>query len=252
MFSPTYFPRQRWVYPKDHERNFVAAFFHMITITLICISAGKLGWFRVWGGHCISHLAMYQFFSFGYFDRITTQEEIHLPGGEIITSPVTIQYHSSNEILPCVTPEVANLMRIMITLCILAVFSSLVGFCLDVFGPTKKILNNLRKNAIPSIATVLLVTSVIGVCYLISRSLEITIYEMNPHVNVQVAYEYGCYTITAAGAVSVLATACNLLQPQSSIQEDNQRHRLVEDWDGLETFSVGMRNIPLPPPPYTP
>lgn len=56
-------------------------------------------------------------------------------------------------VLRCVTPEVANLMRIMIILCILAVFSSLVGFCLDVVGPTKKILNNLRKNAVPSIAT---------------------------------------------------------------------------------------------------
>lgn len=54
------------------------------------------------------------------------------------------------------------------------------------------------------------------------------------------------------GSFSILATACNLLQTQS-IVEDPQRHtRLVEDWDGLETFSVGMRNMPHAPPPYTP
>lgn len=54
------------------------------------------------------------------------------------------------------------------------------------------------------------------------------------------------------GSFSILATACNLLQTQSVV-EDPQRHtRLVEDWDGLETFSVGMRNMPHAPPPYTP
>lgn len=54
------------------------------------------------------------------------------------------------------------------------------------------------------------------------------------------------------GSFSILATACNLLQTQSPV-EDPQRHtRLVEDWDGLETFSVGMRSMPHAPPPYTP
>lgn len=53
------------------------------------------------------------------------------------------------------------------------------------------------------------------------------------------------------GAVSILATACNLLQ-STSPPEEVQRHRLVEDYDGIETFSVGMRSMPEPPPPYTP
>lgn len=53
------------------------------------------------------------------------------------------------------------------------------------------------------------------------------------------------------GAVSVLATACNLLQ-SSSPPEEIQRHRLIEDLDGMESFSVGMRSMPEPPPPYTP
>jgi hypothetical protein len=66
--------------------------------------------------------------------------------------------------------------------------------------------------------------------------------------------------IAYSGAVAVCATACNLLQHHSPI-EDIQRRRLVDDWDGIETFSVvggSLRDVdtPLesihPPPPYSP
>ncbi|KAJ9594352.1 hypothetical protein L9F63_014228 [Diploptera punctata] len=260
MYNPTYFPRQRWHLPKDQERNFVAAFFHMATIALICTSLAQLGWFRLRGDQCAPHLAVYQFFSFGYFEPGARQTDLQFRAREVVSSPVPVPYHSSSGTLQCVTPEIANLMRVIIVLCFMAIISSLVGFFLDIIGPTKKILKIVQKNSIPSIFTVLWVVAIIGVCYDIATLLEEILQTMNPTSEVQVSYEYGCYTITAAGAVAVCATACNLLQHHSP-SEDIQRRHLMDDWDGIETFSVvggSLRGLdtPLesmpPPPPYSP
>ena len=66
--------------------------------------------------------------------------------------------------------------------------------------------------------------------------------------------------IAFSGAVAVCATACNLLHQHTPIEEIQRRH-LMDDWDGIETFSVvggGLRGVdtPLesipPPPPYSP
>ena len=94
MYNPTYFPRQRWHFPKDQERNFVAAFFHMATIALTCTSLAQLGWFRLRGSQCEPHLAVYQFFSYGYFDTGTTQTDLQFRAREVVSSPVPVQYHS--------------------------------------------------------------------------------------------------------------------------------------------------------------
>jgi hypothetical protein len=94
MYSPAYFPHQRWHVPKEQERNFVAAFFHMATIALTCTSLAQLGWFRLKGGHCAPHLAVYQFFSFGYFDSGARQADLQFRAREVVKSPVPIQYHS--------------------------------------------------------------------------------------------------------------------------------------------------------------
>ncbi|KAK7867289.1 hypothetical protein R5R35_002116 [Gryllus longicercus] len=252
MYSPSYFPRQRWNVPKEQERNFLAAFFHMATIALTCTSLAQLGWFRLRGGHCAPHLAVYQFFSYGYFDTNPVENDM------LITSEKEVDTSTGSYFLPetlqCVTPEIATLMRIIILLCFMAMISSLVGFFLDIVGPTKKVLKVVRRNAVPSIITVILVVIIIGVCYYITLLLENVGMQ---EYKVQVSYEYGCYTITAAGAVAVFATACNLFQ-NPTMSEDVQRRRLIDDWDGLETFYVGEhgRDTPLesipPPPPYTP
>ncbi|XP_054259096.1 uncharacterized protein LOC128983714 [Macrosteles quadrilineatus] len=254
MYNPNTCTRQRWGYPKDEDKNLVAAFFHLFTILLICTSLIHLNWFRIWGGHCTPYLATNQFFEFGEF-YATTHNQYHLRSGGIITSPsgYVIHYNTSSESLACVTPDIANLMHILIILSILAILSSSVGFCLDMIGPTKHPLKVLRRNAIPSISTVFIVITMIGTSYFVTRSVEESILEMNILTDMQITYDYGCYVITAAGSFSILATACNLLQLQSTEVEEGPRHsRLVEDWDGLETFSVGMNNLPLPPPPYTP
>jgi hypothetical protein len=94
MYNPAYFPRQRWHVPKEQERNFVAAFFHMATIALTCTSLAQLGWFRLKGGHCAPHLAVYQFFSFGYFDNDARQTDLQFRAREVAKSSIPIQYHS--------------------------------------------------------------------------------------------------------------------------------------------------------------
>lgn len=94
MYNPTYYPRQRWHVPKEQERNFVAAFFHMATIALTCTSLAQLGWFHLKGGQCTTHLAVYQFFSFGYFDTGARQTDLQFRAREVVSSPMSIQYHS--------------------------------------------------------------------------------------------------------------------------------------------------------------
>ena len=69
--------------------------------------------------------------------------------------------------------------------------------------------------------------------------------------------------------MAIFATASNLLQSQN-LSDDPHRRHLVEDWDGVESFSVDTvheehpersgggrvrEDTPmesLPPPPYTP
>lgn len=256
MYNPNCFPRHRWRVPKEQERNFIAAFFHMATIALTCTSLAQLGWFRIRGSLCAPHLAVYQFFNYGYFDSSDSATEQESQIADLPPSSVTAQYYPTLE-TQCVTQEIANLMRIIILLCFLAMLSSLVGFFLDIVGPTRKIFKIIRRNAIPSIFTVVWVVLIIGICFYVTTRLEIHLQGLNPTMEVQVTYEYGCYTITAAGAVAVFAAASNLLQYHPPT-DDIDRRRIIEDWDGLETFAVGGwgRGTPLesipPPPPYSP
>ncbi|BES99438.1 transmembrane protein 127 [Nesidiocoris tenuis] len=253
MYSPEEPPRYRWSYPHDNERNHVAATFHFLSVLLTATALFKMSWFRVWGSStCSPVLGLHHFMRLGYFQGTGSPTAMDLPGGQIFTSPILVEYHTGTEVLHCVTPEVLNLMRILIMLCILCIFYSMVGFCLDVIGPSKKSLRFIRRNALPSIWAVLTVVSIVGVGYLVTRSLELSIRAMFPRETVHITYEYGCYVVTAAGAISLLATACNLLQdPPPVVEGGPLRQRLVDDFEGLETFSVGMRSMP-PPPPYTP
>ncbi|RZF42773.1 hypothetical protein LSTR_LSTR015990 [Laodelphax striatellus] len=101
-------------------------------------------------------------------------------------------------VLPCITPEVVNLIRTIIMLCIIAISSSVVGFCLDVIGPKRKLLCFIRRNGIPSVVTVLLIVAAIGVCYLTIKALKLAVYSANPKAVIQVTYAYGCYCIAIA------------------------------------------------------
>ncbi|XP_013411328.1 transmembrane protein 127, partial [Lingula anatina] len=78
---------------------------------------------------------------------------------------------------------------------------------------------------------------------------------------VEVHFDVSFYLVTAAGAVSVIAVACNLLQrypPIHDSRRSSDRHRLMEDFDGMEVIPpLGAELIPPvtnvpPPPPYAP
>lgn len=50
----------------DDERNLVSATFHMVAITLLCMSLGDLTWFTIDGNVCVPYLTVGEFFWFGY------------------------------------------------------------------------------------------------------------------------------------------------------------------------------------------
>ncbi|XP_073998062.1 transmembrane protein 127-like [Rhodnius prolixus] len=247
-------PRYPWDQHLTSERNHVAALFHLLSIIFTSSALFKMSWFRIWGNHCTSPLALYQFMKLGYFESSGRPTSLDLPKLEVTTSSIVIEYHTDNDVMYCITPDVLNLMRVLIMLCVLCIFYSMIGFCLDVIGPTKKSLRFIRRNSLPSIWAVLTVVAIVGVCYLITRSLEHAVRNMNSTYGIHITYEYGCYAITAAGALSLLATTCNLLQEPSAprpIPDGAVRQRLVGDFEDLEAMSVNLRNMP-PPPPYSP
>lgn len=95
MFNPTYFPRQRWTYPKEHERNLVASFFHAVSITLLSTSLIHMVWFRINGGvNCTPYITLNQFFTLGYFETRSGKPIRY--SGDVVSSPMTNMYHSSS------------------------------------------------------------------------------------------------------------------------------------------------------------
>lgn len=52
-----------WLTPDNPERNFISAGFHMITISLICMTLTDLNWFVVQGDDCQEALALSNFFT---------------------------------------------------------------------------------------------------------------------------------------------------------------------------------------------
>jgi len=93
--STIYLVRQRWQGIKDNDRNFVAAFFHMCTVALVCTSLAALGWFRLRGAPCSPHLAVYQFFSYGHFSMDSNPSIPEIVSSKAVSSPLISQYHSS-------------------------------------------------------------------------------------------------------------------------------------------------------------
>jgi hypothetical protein len=135
----------------------------------------------------------------------------------------------------------------------------------------------------------------VGACYNLTVVLQKSVTHLTPAFDLRISFEYGIYTISAAGmlagfsnfqtpsikkkiiiikkkkrtrqesnlkktfpgACALAATASNLLTLPPVHHTDSQAERLVDDWDGLESFSVGSHfgDTPLdsiPPPPYTP
>ncbi|GAB6030981.1 hypothetical protein CHUAL_007804 [Chamberlinius hualienensis] len=253
MYSPTSFHRRRWR-EKTQERNIVAAVLSIGVIVVLSSSLAQPKWFYLKGGSCtVPYLGVYQFFYFGYFEanEIIDKEDI---GDENV-------YHGYNEILKnCVTPQILLLIRMTIAMVFLGIISSLFAFFMDTFGVKHHIIKLFKRSGVGSAVTVLLCVAIVGLCYYISTLIahQQDVTKPNRGTRVEVKFDVGFYLVTAGGAVAILAVAANLMRRYSP--EDNQDDALLDEFDGMETFSVDHPNrshlyqfpYSTPPPPYTP
>jgi uncharacterized membrane protein len=81
------------------------------------------------------------------------QARAHYKARELCLFALITDFFIKFSALQCVTPEIANLMRVIIILCFMAMICSLVGFFLDIVGPTKKVMKVIQRNSLPSIFT---------------------------------------------------------------------------------------------------
>lgn len=214
----------------------------MLAIALLSTALAQPRWFRLRGGSCPhAYLGVIQFFAMG-------PPLVH-----------SSNVHAAEE--SCWTPRIASMMRLIIAFSFLSIASSLVAFILDTVGTTSSRLKSLRQNAVGSVFTVFFTVIVIGLCYYVTTLIEgqQELSRMHPGSRVEVKFDISFYLITAAGSIAVLATAANLLHKPQTLDEESV-NGLLEDYDGLETFSIGypsrvdvspMHFLP-PPPPYTP
>lgn len=293
MYSPASYHRRRWPGPaKDRERNLPAALLSVLVSVLLCTSLAQPRWFYLKGGSCPrKYVGIYEFFYIGNFDprfdggrapsSSSSSSQAHSADG--ITGFI---YHGYDETLVnCVTPQIVTTFRVVIVFVFFALAASLFAFSLDTFGVMHRLLKVLKRNAVGSIATVVFCVVVVGLCYYVTTLLvhELELSKVNRGTRVEVKFEVGFYLVSAAGAVAVLASAANLLRrfPMSDADEDASSRQgddddddaLLDDFDGMETFSVnclaglhmnsesepsftatGSTSYSMlpPPPPYTP
>lgn len=256
MYSPASFHRRRWR-AKNKERNLLAAVLSIVVIALLSTSLAQPRWFFFRGGKCARrYLGVYDFFYFGYFDE-HYGEQVPAENGDNQSGFV---YHGFSETLVnCVTPSIVTLMRVMIVLVVLGIVTSLFAFFVDTLGVLNRALKIIKRNAMGSIFTVIFCVTTIGFSYyvstLIAHQQELT--KVNKGTRVEVKFDISFYLVTAAGSVAVLASAANLLKRYPP--DDSQDDSLLDEFDGLETFSVNYPRSDMaymqyvaPPPPYTP
>ncbi|XP_005097510.1 transmembrane protein 127 [Aplysia californica] len=249
-------------YFQHKERNFASASCSMVTIVLLCTSL-EPNWIYMSGGDChllhdpkgsLHTLSTRQFFSNGHFYKnyplTSAGDMVYKFGG------------SSNDILVnCVTYTAVLLFKASIAFTLIAVVFSFISFLLDLFGPTYQLLKLLRRNAIFNILTVVMCISINLFAYWITSAVERLQESSRMHLGskVEVTFAASFYLITAAGGMSVLATACNCLRRHKGVEAEHVRQadRYFDDTEALlpppppEEDSSPLSNLP-PPPPYAP
>lgn len=251
MYSPHSLPRRRRS-NKERERNLVSSVLCMLVIALLATALAQPNWFYLRGGACPhNYLGVYEFFN---LEQKYVNEDVDVP------TPVQRDHKAGVD--NCTTPHIIMMIRVTIAFCFLGIVSSLFAFILDTVGVSQKTLRMLRRNAVASICTVFFCVTVIGLSYYISTLIERQQEESKSHrgMRIEVKFDVSFYLVTAAGSIAVLATAANLLRRPTSADDAASIDGLLDDYDGLETFSVGypaqvdvspMHMMP-PPPPYTP
>jgi len=250
------------------ERNLLAAICSLLVVLMLGSALVEPDWFYLHGGGCkdghgqhIHKLGVFQFFYAGHFEHEHDQLAYH---------------YSSNrqdELLDCVTPRTVQVLQSIIALCFIGMMFTLVAFCLDVTGPTSQLLKVLRRNAVFNILTVVVCVTVNGFSFLVTQLIDRLQNETKSATSkVEVRFDVSFYLVAAAGALSVIAAACNLLRryrnpyesspPHLLHQRDallpiHHRDPLLRSVDGLDChpltpdYYAPMSNLP-PPPAYTP
>lgn len=235
---------------KRKEGNFLTAISCMFVVVLVCTSLAEPHWFYFAGGKCtdygaqpVNYLGVKLFFYPGYFKTVPT-------------SPTLDVYHfgsADDEVLvDCVTPSLVLAMRVIIALCALVILFSLVAFVLHLLGSSHRVLRALRSNAIFSIVSVIICIVINGLSYLVIEQLT-NHFQADPFHDgsrIDVEFSLGFYMITAAGAMSIIGVACNLLC--RTMSHSRREHR-----DQMPFRQPPMDQHPsfcsqLAPPPYTP
>lgn len=170
----------------------IASFFNMCTFLLTCAALVQPSWFHIKGLHCTQSLSLSQFFTFDTNVDYDVNELYTYQGEDVVR---TTQY---NGLPPCTTVEIITLMRVLILFCFLVLLCSCVGVLINLTTVDGKVVRLLRRNAVPSILCVFWVIAIVGVCYYTTVILD-NENNTNGSNNIQVDYEYGFYTITAAG-----------------------------------------------------
>lgn len=212
-----------WLRPKERNRNYISATFHLISITLVSISMTDLSWFTITGnGICSLYINIAQFSN---------------------------SYELSEIELSCLSPLVINCIRFVIVLCLLVIFCSFTGFLLDIFSPQHKALKLFHKYAIPGVNSVLLIILIVAMSYFI-------VLQLDSLENSQVEYGPGFYLVSFAGFVSLMGIyyTLNLGQESRYFFRDDDRCLIDAFDDGLHTFEYTPPPPPynIPPPPYSP
>ncbi|CAH1783039.1 unnamed protein product [Owenia fusiformis] len=248
---------------KHRERNFVAAVCTTIVIVTISTALAEPNWFYLRGGGCnTKYLGVFQFFYIGSFEQ--SSGDVGVPGQ--VVQPKFVYYTgpgTESVLINCVTPQVVQIMRGVIALCFLSILSSLFAFVLDLFGPSMKTLRTLRRNAVGNIVTVLLCVLINGFCYWVTQIIEQLQHDTKLHKGskIIVTFDVSFYLIAGAGAVSVIATACNLLKRYPVYEEEaSDREHLMDNYDDMDPVSTeGPPVVPstqpvpsVPPPAYSP
>lgn len=94
-----------------------------------------------------------------------------------------------------------------------------------------------------------------GFCYWVTEQVKELQKTTRMHLGskVEVGFDISFYLVAGAGAISVIATACNCLRRYPPIDMDDQAN-LLEDYDGFEPPGPPAPELTMlpPPPAYEP
>lgn len=204
-------------------------------------------------------LVLVCFFAVGklYVIRVPVAWDQNLPMNEIYQ----FKPNDYMELIGCVDTRSILLLRLIITLVCLAIFSSTIGFLLDALGPMRFGLKFMRRHAFWHILSVLLCTVITGLCFWASE----VIYEIQDRTRskigkkVEVQFDVAYYLIVISSGLSLFASACALLRRYPTAEEEHL-DRLMEEWSRREEPLFIERSLPAsmtafaaadePPPDY--